>query len=141
MQEQPDPPSGYTAEGKGHQNWKPGPSLYPDALGEGGGSEGGACGRCQSQGWGPLAPHPLPQCLPVTSLSQYPLRPKEGHLHPLQVIAEAHPLLSTLLQLHRGGLVPQLSLPAGDRTQTQPLRGGSSLNPDPHMLVAFGNVP
>lgn len=57
------------------------------------------------------APHPPPQRLPVPALAQQPLGPQEGDLRPLQVVAEAHPLLPPLLQLHGGAPAPQLGLP------------------------------
>lgn len=63
----------------------------------------------------PRPPHPPPQRLPVASLAQQPLGPQEGDLCPLPVVAEAHSLLPSLLQLHDRGLAPQLGLPAWQR--------------------------
>ena len=74
-----------------------------------------------SQGPGAPAqsPHPPSQRLPVSSLAQQPLGPKEGDLRPLPLIVEAHPLLAPLFQLHGAGLAPQLGLPA----VTEAIRG------------------
>lgn len=58
-----------------------------------------------------LLAHPLSQALPVSALAQQPLGPQEGLLSLLQVVAKAHPLLPSLLQLHRGGLASQSGLP------------------------------
>lgn len=68
--------------------------------------------RSQGLGAPPPAPHLPSQRLPVSSLAQQPLGPQEGDLCPLPVVAEAHPLLPALLQLHGRGLAPQLGLPA-----------------------------
>lgn len=81
---------------------------------------------------GTPAPHPLTQSLPVMSLAQQPLGPEEGPVHLLQVIAEAHSLLSTFLQLHCGGLAPQLSFPVGSGLRHGPLRLEQSYAAPPH---------
>ena len=68
--------------------------------------------RSQALGLHGPPPYPPPQHLPVPPLAQQPVGLQEGDLSPLPVIAEAHPLLPSLLQLHGRGLASQLGFPA-----------------------------